>query len=73
MSQLGFGIDRGGTFTDVFVVYPDGTQETFKLLSEDKNNYEDAPTGWLITTPFKHYLKYRSYSSNSESVYWQRD
>lgn len=44
MKGLGFGIDRGGTFTDVFVVYPDGVNRTFKLLSEDKNNYEDAPT-----------------------------
>lgn len=42
-SGLGFGIDRGGTFTDVFVVYPDGTEKTFKLLSEDPN-YADAPT-----------------------------
>ncbi|CAD5218803.1 unnamed protein product [Bursaphelenchus okinawaensis] len=41
---LGFGIDRGGTFTDVFVVYPDGENKTFKLLSEDFNNYQDAPT-----------------------------
>jgi hypothetical protein len=45
MPGLGFGIDRGGTFTDVFVVYPDGKQRTFKLLSEDTNNYQDAPTG----------------------------
>ncbi|KAI1726553.1 hydantoinase b/oxoprolinase domain-containing protein [Ditylenchus destructor] len=43
-SGLGFGIDRGGTFTDVFVVYPDGSNKTFKLLSEDKTNYADAPT-----------------------------
>lgn len=42
-SGLGFGIDRGGTFTDVFVVYPNGTEKTFKLLSEDPN-YADAPT-----------------------------
>jgi 5-oxoprolinase (ATP-hydrolysing) len=45
MPGIGFGIDRGGTFTDVFVVYPDGKQQTFKLLSEDINNYKDAPTG----------------------------
>ncbi|KAI6233321.1 hypothetical protein M3Y99_00925900 [Aphelenchoides fujianensis] len=41
---IGFGIDRGGTFTDVFVVYPDNRTRTFKLLSEDTNNYRDAPT-----------------------------
>uniref|UniRef100_A0A914BYY1 5-oxoprolinase n=1 Tax=Acrobeloides nanus TaxID=290746 RepID=A0A914BYY1_9BILA len=40
---LGFGIDRGGTFTDIFVLYPNGEQKAFKLLSED-NNYPDAPT-----------------------------
>ena len=40
---IGFGIDRGGTFTDVFVVYPEGDTNTFKLLSEDPN-YNDAPT-----------------------------
>ncbi|KAI6174399.1 hypothetical protein M3Y98_01185900 [Aphelenchoides besseyi] len=41
---IGFGIDRGGTFTDVFVIYPeDNKTKTFKLLSEDRN-YKDAPT-----------------------------
>lgn len=40
---LGFAIDRGGTFTDVFVVYPNGEERTLKLLSEDAN-YLDAPT-----------------------------
>lgn len=44
MGGLGFAIDRGGTFTDVFVVYPDGGTRTFKLLSEDRANYADAPT-----------------------------
>lgn len=43
IGRLGFGIDRGGTFTDVFVVYPNGNCRTFKLLSED-SNYNDAPT-----------------------------
>lgn len=42
--RLGFGIDRGGTFTDVFVAYPDGRTGTFKLLSVDRQNYSDAPT-----------------------------
>uniref|UniRef100_A0A915P152 Hydantoinase/oxoprolinase N-terminal domain-containing protein n=1 Tax=Meloidogyne floridensis TaxID=298350 RepID=A0A915P152_9BILA len=44
LERLGFGIDRGGTFTDVFVVYPNGNCKTFKLLSEDPQNYNDAPT-----------------------------
>ncbi|KAL3118966.1 hypothetical protein niasHT_003749 [Heterodera trifolii] len=42
--RLGFGIDRGGTFTDVFVAYPDNRTGTFKLLSVDRQNYSDAPT-----------------------------
>ena len=37
-----FGIDRGGTFTDVVAVSPDGTLVTEKLLSEDPGRYEDA-------------------------------
>ncbi|MBE7326084.1 hypothetical protein IEQ44_15725, partial [Nocardioides sp. Y6] len=36
-------IDRGGTFTDVIVIYPDGTEKVFKLLSKDPKNYQDAP------------------------------
>lgn len=39
-----FSIDRGGTFTDVHVVLPDGSQLVTKLLSEDPANYPDAPT-----------------------------
>lgn len=37
-----FGIDRGGTFTDVVAVAPDGTLVTEKLLSEDPGRYGDA-------------------------------
>ncbi|VDK19731.1 unnamed protein product [Anisakis simplex] len=40
----GFAIDRGGTFTDVYVQKPDGTSRVLKLLSEDPANYRDAPT-----------------------------
>ncbi|CAM1504561.1 Fc.00g021520.m01.CDS01 [Cosmosporella sp. VM-42] len=36
-------IDRGGTFTDVVVFYPNGTEKVFKLLSRDPQNYDDAP------------------------------
>uniref|UniRef100_A0A1I7YL10 5-oxoprolinase n=1 Tax=Steinernema glaseri TaxID=37863 RepID=A0A1I7YL10_9BILA len=41
---FGFAIDRGGTFTDVYVKYPDGRSRVTKLLSEDPANYPDAPT-----------------------------
>ncbi|XP_017773612.1 PREDICTED: 5-oxoprolinase [Nicrophorus vespilloides] len=39
-----FAIDRGGTFTDVFARCPDGRIRVLKLLSEDPQHYEDAPT-----------------------------
>lgn len=37
-------IDRGGTFTDVHAVVPGGQDIVLKLLSEDPENYNDAPT-----------------------------
>lgn len=38
-----FAIDRGGTFTDVYALCPDGQEKVTKLLSEDPSNYSDAP------------------------------
>jgi len=38
-----FAIDRGGTFTDVYAICPDGKEKVTKLLSVDPSNYEDAP------------------------------
>ena len=37
-----FWIDRGGTFTDVVALRPDGGVETAKLLSENPEQYADA-------------------------------
>jgi 5-oxoprolinase (ATP-hydrolysing) len=37
-----FWIDRGGTFTDIVALRPDGGVETLKLLSEDPERYRDA-------------------------------
>jgi len=37
-----FWVDRGGTFTDVVARRPDGTLETHKLLSENRERYTDA-------------------------------
>ncbi|KRS17656.1 hydantoinase B/oxoprolinase family protein [Roseovarius indicus] len=37
-----FWIDRGGTFTDVVALAPDGTVHTHKLLSENPERYHDA-------------------------------
>ncbi len=37
-----FWIDRGGTFTDIVAVRPDGSTVTHKLLSENPRRYADA-------------------------------
>jgi len=37
-----FWIDRGGTFTDVVALEPNGTLQTAKLLSDDPGHYKDA-------------------------------
>jgi len=37
-----FWIDRGGTFTDIVAVTPDGELKTLKLLSEHPERYQDA-------------------------------
>lgn len=39
-----FSIDRGGTFTDVFCSIGNDKHRVIKLLSEDPENYADAPT-----------------------------
>ena len=39
-----FCIDRGGTFTDVHCILPNGKHVVSKLLSEDPLHYPDAPT-----------------------------
>lgn len=38
-----FAIDRGGTFTDVMCICPNGKVRTLKLLSVDPDRYSDAP------------------------------
>ncbi|XP_059611446.1 5-oxoprolinase [Phlebotomus argentipes] len=43
MKKFSFAIDRGGTFTDVLCLAPDGRVKTLKLLSEDPLRYSDAP------------------------------
>lgn len=43
MHGFKFAIDKGGTFTDVFARCPDGEVIVTKLLSEDPQNYSDAP------------------------------
>ncbi len=42
MTAWRFAVDRGGTFTDVVALTPDGQLVTEKLLSEHPGQYEDA-------------------------------
>ncbi len=42
MSGWQFWIDRGGTFTDIVALRPDGRLETAKLLSHAPEHYDDA-------------------------------
>ena len=37
-----FWVDRGGTFTDIVAQNPDGNLVTYKLLSENPDQYKDA-------------------------------
>ena len=41
-SRWQFWIDRGGTFTDIVALRPDGTLVAHKLLSENPGHYDDA-------------------------------
>ncbi|KWV92110.1 hydantoinase B/oxoprolinase family protein [Erythrobacter sp. YT30] len=42
MTAWRFAVDRGGTFTDVVALTPDGVLVTEKLLSEHPEHYDDA-------------------------------
>jgi 5-oxoprolinase (ATP-hydrolysing) len=44
-----FWIDRGGTFTDIVAVAPDGRLKTLKLLSEHPERYQDAAIAGIKT------------------------
>jgi 5-oxoprolinase (ATP-hydrolysing) len=44
-----FWIDRGGTFTDVVAMSPDGELSTAKVLSENPERYPDAATAGIRT------------------------
>ena len=43
-ADIAIAIDRGGTFCDVIAKVAGRDDIIFKLLSEDPNNYPDAPT-----------------------------
>jgi 5-oxoprolinase (ATP-hydrolysing) len=42
VGQWQFWIDRGGTFTDIVAIRPDGQRVIHKLLSENPGRYQDA-------------------------------
>jgi 5-oxoprolinase (ATP-hydrolysing) len=43
-----FWVDRGGTFTDIVALRPDGTLTTVKLLSENPERYADAAVHGIL-------------------------
>ena len=49
-----FAVDRGGTFTDVVAVTPDGQLVTDKLLSENPGHYDDAASEAVRRLMAKH-------------------
>ncbi|MEO1220910.1 MAG: hydantoinase B/oxoprolinase family protein [Pseudomonadota bacterium] len=54
MTAWRFAIDRGGTFTDVVALSPDGELMTDKLLSENPGHYEDAASEAVRRLMEKH-------------------
>ncbi len=61
MGKFNFAIDRGGTFTDIWARCPDGQMKVLKLLSEDPDNYNDAPREGIrriIQEVLEHYLSF---------------
>ncbi|MGP1282095.1 MAG: hydantoinase/oxoprolinase family protein, partial [Parasphingopyxis sp.] len=49
-----FAIDRGGTFTDVVAIAPDGSLHVEKLLSENPEHYEDAAVAAIDRLRARH-------------------
>ena len=49
MAGWQFWIDRGGTFTDIVALRPDGNLVTHKLLSENRARYADAAVAGIRT------------------------
>ncbi len=49
-----FSIDRGGTFTDIVALGPDGRRHVRKLLSDNPGQYEDAATAGIQAILAEH-------------------
>lgn len=71
-----FAIDRGGTFTDIYCEYDDVQGQTkcivSKLLSNDPNNYKDAPTEGIRRTLQMITGITHSYPVDSSRIQWIR-
>lgn len=66
-----FSIDRGGTFTDVYAICPNGKERSLKLLSVDPLNYNDAPREAIrriIQEVRKHVISFHCTVSKSEII-----
>ncbi len=73
-----FSIDRGGTFTDVHCILPSGQEIVQKLLSEDPDNYPDAPTEGIrrILHQYdneKQHAAQNEHSSDNYNYYYERN
>lgn len=64
-----FAIDRGGTFTDVHCILPNGQELVTKLLSEDPANYEDAPTEGIRRILAAHDIVHSQAYTRDSKVY----
>ena len=49
-----FSIDRGGTFTDIVALGPDGRRHVRKLLSDNPGQYDDAATAGIHAILAEH-------------------
>ena len=64
-NKFRFSIDRGGTFTDIYVETPDKSGfKVIKLLSNDPKNYPDAPREGIR----RIIEAYSESSGNTESI-----
>jgi 5-oxoprolinase (ATP-hydrolysing) len=76
MSGFKFGIDRGGTFTDIYCEYTDAkggdSSLVYKLLSNDPGNYLDAPTEGIRRILEKVTGEVFKYPVNTSRIKWIR-
>jgi 5-oxoprolinase (ATP-hydrolysing) len=67
-----FSIDRGGTFTDLYAEFGSNKFEFLKLLSEDPQNYSDAPIEGIKRILKKIGLLKESDKLSTDIIEWVR-